>query len=223
MKNIIYIETLLKRKYEILLFSLLMHLYNSIFFIDLNFYTTFIWPINMIIIGISCIGVFSGTGKKSIYTVIFLSILMLVFPIAMHILGPSKLLMNQLTISYFFIFLYIFIKILKFLLKPSYINIDIISASACGYFLLVEMGTFLLQFIELNTVHAFNNINNMTPESRYLDFVYYTTITVTSIGYGDITPVNHISKMASSLIGVIGQFYSVILVGIIISKYSSKQ
>jgi hypothetical protein len=52
--------------------------------------------------------------------------------------------------------------------------------------------------------------------------LYYSTITLTSIGYGDITPNVHYTKLIVSLVGIVGQFYSVVLVGILISKFVSK-
>jgi len=43
----------------------------------------------------------------------------------------------------------------------------------------------------------------------------------TSIGFGDITPNSHVTKLLTSFLGVTGQFYSVVLVGILITKFTS--
>ena len=56
----------------------------------------------------------------------------------------------------------------------------------------------------------------------YMDLVYFNSITLTSIGYGDLTPGTHYTKLITAFIGIVGQFYSVVLVGILISKFSSK-
>lgn len=57
-----------KRKYELLLFALMQHLFIGIFLSDLPFYTKVIWPINMVILGIASVGVFieKGHWKKLI-------------------------------------------------------------------------------------------------------------------------------------------------------------
>ena len=68
---------------------------------------------------------------------------------------------------------------------------------------------------------SFRGIDTASRASIYLDLVYFCSIVLTSIGFGDITPAHHVSKLATSILGVSGQTYSVVLVGILIGKYSS--
>jgi len=53
------INFVIKRKYEVLLAALILHLYISMFFINLDFYTRIIWPINMLLLGLASIGIFN--------------------------------------------------------------------------------------------------------------------------------------------------------------------
>jgi hypothetical protein len=62
-----------------------------------------------------------------------------------------------------------------------------------------------------------------SPSAVYMDLVYFCSITMTSIGFGDILPNNHVTKLITSLFGIIGQFYSVVLVGILISKFTASR
>lgn len=55
-----------------------------------------------------------------------------------------------------------------------------------------------------------------------MDLVYFSSITLTSIGFGDITPSSYHTKLITAFFGIAGQFYVVVLVGILISKFSSK-
>jgi hypothetical protein len=117
----------------------------------------------------------------------------------------------------------LFIAVLRYLIKPSYISVDIVSASACGYLLLIEVGIFTMQFIYYATPIAFKGVDITSFTTIYLDLVYFCSITITSIGFGDITPANHYAKLATAILGIVGQFYSVVLVGIMISKYTSAE
>jgi hypothetical protein len=211
-----------KRKYILLLIALIQHLFIGIFLTDLPFYTQVIWPINMLILGIASVGVFieKGYWKNIIQNILFLIVLAL--PIGLTFLGSSPIYFVFLNISYVVFFLFIFLEVLKFLIKPSYINTNIISASACGYFLLIEISTFLLQFFVYQSPDSFKGIDLTSPAATYLDLVYFSSITLTSIGFGDITPNSHVTKLITSFFGIVGQFYSVVLVGILISKFSSK-
>jgi hypothetical protein len=210
-----------KKKYELLLFALIQHLFVGIFLRDLAFYTKVIWPINMLILGAASVGVFveKGHWKNIIQKILFLVVLAL--PIGLSIFGNSIPYFLFLNIAYVVFFLFIFWEVLKYLIKPSYINTDVISASACGYFLLIEISTFLLQFFVVQNPLSFKGIDGSLPALTYMDLVYFSSITLTSIGFGDILPNTHYTKLITSFFGIAGQFYSVVLVGIIISKFTS--
>jgi len=189
---------------------------------DFKFYTKVIWPINMLFLGIASIGIFikKGIWKNSIWNILF--ILVLCLPISLPFIGETHLYMSIISFVYIIFFLFIFIEIMKFLIRPGYINIDIISASACGYFLLLEISVFLMQYIYYIHPDSFKGIDDFNAASIYIDMVYFCSITFTSIGFGDIIPTAHYTKLLTSFLGISGQFYSVILVGILISKFSSQ-
>lgn len=216
-----------KYKYEILLIALLQHLYIGIFLQDMEVYTRFIFPINMIILGVASTGVFieKGLWKKLIKNLLFA--LVVFFPLSIPFWGKNAIYMLLLNTSFCLFYAFIFWEVLKFLIKPSYINRDIIVGSACGYFLLIEIMVFLLQGFYYYIPNSFKGMEHSfsVQNSAYIftDLVYFSSITITSIGFGDITPNNHYTKLITSLFGISGQFYSVILVGILISKFSSKQ
>ena len=148
-------------------------------------------------------------------------LLVLALPIGLTFWGRNLYYFIFLNIGYVLFFLFIFWEVLKYLIKPSYINTDIILASACGYFLLIEISTFLLQFFVYKNPQSFKGIDLSNPASTYIDLVYFSSITLTSIGFGDITPNEHHTKLITSFFGIAGQFYSVVLVGILISKFTS--
>lgn len=209
-------------KYEVLLIALAQHLFMGVFLSNLTLYTKVIWPLNMLILGMASVGVFieKSQWKNIIQKILFL--LVLVLPIGLTFWGNNTHYFIFLNIGYVVFFLFIFGEVLKYLIKPSYINTDIISASACGYLLLIEISTFLLQFFVYQNTQSFKGIDLSSPALTYMDLVYFSSITLTSIGFGDITPGIYYTKLITSFFGIAGQFYSVVLVGILISKFSSK-
>lgn len=216
-------KLLKKRKYEILLVALIAHLYIGIFLSDLDFYTRVIWPLNMVILGVASVGVFIETGKLKTIIQYILWVIAFLLPISIPFLGETSYFMSAMSIFYCVFFGFILIEIVRFLIKPSYINVDIISASACGYFLLIEISVFLLQAFFYNDPTVLSNINNSSPAETYMDLVYFSSISITSIGFGDITPTSYITRLIVSFFGVVSQFYAVVLVGILISKFVSAQ
>ncbi|PWJ59315.1 ion channel [Dyadobacter jejuensis] len=214
-------EIVKNRKYELLLLALLQHLYIGIVVRDLPFYIEILWPINMVILGLASVGVFIEKGKVKNIVKNVLTLIVIGFPVLLPFFKGIPTFMHLLNLSYIVFFIFIFLEVFKFLLRPRYINTDIISAAACGMFLLIEISVFTFQMWVYSDTNSFKGINYTTPAHTFIDLVYFCSITLTSIGYGDITPNVHYTKLAASLIGIAGQFYSVVLVGILISKFTN--
>ena len=216
------ITFLQKYKYELLLFALIQHLFIGIFLQDLIFYRDVIWAINMVVLGIASVGVFIEKGKWKNIVRNFLFLLVVLLPIGTPFFGKLPQYFFALNIAYVLFFSFIFSEVVKFLIKPGYINADIISASACGYFLLIEISVFLFQFLFYQNPNSFKGISTASNSETFIDLVYFSSITLTSIGFGDITPNAHYTKLLTSLFGIAGQFYTVVLVGILLSKFVSQ-
>ncbi|MEZ4904495.1 MAG: potassium channel family protein [Spirosomataceae bacterium] len=209
-------------KYESLLFGLFQHLFISMFLSSLEIYRNYFWPINMIILGLSSFGVYLERNKHRLLILRILIVTICSTPLLSYFIGFNKDVLIFLSLSYTAFFGYVFYEVIKFLLKPNYINKDIIIASGCGYLLLIEMAIFVQQTIFYFQPLAYKGLDLSHPTATFVDFVYFSSITFTSIGFGDILPNIHYTKLLTSVIGIIGQFYSVVLVGILISKFTSQ-
>ncbi|MEM9719290.1 MAG: ion channel [Bacteroidota bacterium] len=207
-------------KYEILLTGLLQHLFIGIFLNDLAFYTRVIWPINMLILSLTCLGIFWKKGKKESYFLLSLFALVSIMPIALPYFQETRF-MEFISIIYVIFFGVILYEVMRFLVRPGYINLDIISASACGYLLIIEMHVFLMSFLLYRNPESLGTIDLTNPATAYIDLVYYASIVQTTIGFGDISPKAHYTKLISALFGIVGQFYTVVLIGILLSKFST--
>lgn len=216
------IQKLQERKYEVLLLALMQHLFVGIFLTDMDFYTHVIWPINMLILGLGSIFLFIGKHSWGHWFRNLHFIVILLLPIGIPFFKDFAWYFTFLNINYVVFFCFLFMEILRFLIKPGYINTDIISASICGYMLLIEISVFLLQFFQYRDPASFKGVDITSPALTFMDLVYFCSITFTSIGFGDITPNTHVTKLITAFVGIAGQFYTVVLVGILISKFSSK-
>jgi hypothetical protein len=209
-------------KFELLLFGLFQHLFMAMVLSSLEVYRNIFWPINMVVLGVTSFGVYLEQKRQRLLILRLLVFAICSTPLLSYFVGFSKEVLIFLSISYSLFFGYVFHEVLKFLIKPSYINKDAIMASGCGYFLLIEMATFVQQTVFYFHPLAYKGLDLSHPTAVYVDFVYLSTVTITSIGFGDILPNIHYTKLLISLIGIIGQFYMVVLVGILISKFTSQ-
>jgi len=212
---------LYRRKYECLLAALLQHLFIAVVLPNLSIYTRVLWPINMVLLGVFSIGIFRGRRPASRGLKNLMSVVVVFFPLVPIFFEAGPAVMITLSLSYVLFFVVIQIEVLRYLLRPSYINVDLVSASICGFFLLLEIGIFLMQALYYAVPGGFRGIDATSFTTIYLDFVYFCSVVVTSIGFGDIVPAHHITKLATSMLGIAGQMYAVVLIGILVSKYAS--
>lgn len=52
-------------------------------------------------------------------------------------------------------------------------------------------------------------------------FQYYSFVTITTLGYGDVTPVSDVAKALSVLEAVVGQLYLVVVIAWLVGMYVS--
>lgn len=86
-----------------------------------------------------------------------------------------------------------------------------IQGAICGYLLLVVWWSYLYFLIGLSGSHAFEGLGAGNVESS-IDYLYFSFVTMTTLGFGDISPVTEIARSLVSLQALVGQFYMAILV-----------
>jgi Ion channel len=107
--------------------------------------------------------------------------------------------------------------VLRRLVERRVVRIDDILGTLCGYLLAAIAWANLYSAIELATPGAFALTGPIQSEldswyGREATFTYFSLSTMTTIGYGDITPVAPAARSASVLQGVFGQFYIAVIV-----------
>jgi hypothetical protein len=112
--------------------------------------------------------------------------------------------------------------ILVFIFRSEGINREIIYAAILLYLLAALMWAFVYTVIELVDPASFN-IDLSRPQDYLLEFQYFSFVTITTLGYGDITPVTEVVKAITALEAVVGQLYLVVAVAWLVGMYVSKK
>ncbi len=130
----------------------------------------------------------------------------------------------SITTSFFFFF-YIVVRFIIQIAQAKEVNIKILAESVTGY-LMLSISFALI----INLIMAFNPDAITFPPSDILsndeisnssEYLYYSLVTLSTLGYGDILPKSPISRSLLTLETVIGQFYMAIIVALLIGKYTS--
>ncbi len=112
--------------------------------------------------------------------------------------------------------------IVGFMFKSEEVNREIIYIAILLYLLAALSWAFLYTFLELVDPASFN-IDLNQPQGSLLVFQYYSFVTITTLGYGDITPVTEVARAFSVLEAVVGQLYLVVAVAWLVGMYVSKK
>jgi Ca2+/Na+ antiporter len=117
-------------------------------------------------------------------------------------------------------FLFAIIQMLIFIYSHKEVTRDLIIGAAVVYLFMALMWTFI--FVAVETLHpgSFN-----IPEGQNIEasrqFVYYSFVTLTTLGYGDITPATSMARSLCILEAVIGQLYLVVQVAWLVGVHVS--
>lgn len=122
---------------------------------------------------------------------------------------------------YLVYFFFLSIELFRQILKTKDVSFEMVSAVLCGFIILGLAGSYIFTFIEVLHPGSFANIAD--GPRRITDLLYYSFISIMSIGYGDIYPLTIFAKKMTMFMGLLGHFYNVIVIGIVIGKYISKR
>jgi hypothetical protein len=104
------------------------------------------------------------------------------------------------------------------------VSVAVILDSIAGYLLIGIMYSLFIFFIIRNVPGAYSSQMGEVIESANVNAsppLYFSFVTIASLGYGDIVPLKPISRSLATLIVVTGQFYMAIIVALLVGKYSA--
>lgn len=109
------------------------------------------------------------------------------------------------------------VMVLRHLFERRAVNIDDILGTLCGYLLAAMAWANLYAAIALLVPDAFFVQGVPHPlyaqwQERESLFLYFSLTTITTIGYGDVTPLSPFARSAAMFQGVFGQFYIAVVV-----------
>jgi hypothetical protein len=112
--------------------------------------------------------------------------------------------------------------LLRRLFRTGRVTADTLSSAISGYFLLGILWAFAYAFLLQLDPGAFGAVEG----DRASDLFYFSFVTLTTLGYGDITPASDAAQTLAILEAVVGQLYLAItlarLVGLHIAGARSK-
>jgi voltage-gated potassium channel len=114
--------------------------------------------------------------------------------------------------------------ILRYVFRTSRVTVDTIFGAVAAYLLLAAWFAVLHMLLLHLNPNSFR-IPDATPEAPGVvrsDLLYFSLITIVTVGYGDIVPVTPLARMVAAFEGVVGQFYVAAVVAMLVARYISQ-
>lgn len=176
------------------------------------------------ILGISCllaIGVWSlrGAGRLFAFGMFFV-----VVGIILSLLSTARddeLLSIASLFSLFAFLLLTTVSASKQVGMSDEISLNRIIGAICIYLMLGVIWSIGYSVLNIVEPGSFKGLTELADPAWNSDWIYYSFVTITTLGYGDITPLTQSARTLSFAEAIVGQFYIAVLVAGLVSAYIS--
>jgi voltage-gated potassium channel len=206
-------EYLKKYKYLIALLSVFNFLLTPILIAMTSFSPAYVIVINYTLVILSSSLIASkGVAKFFTYGLGFLTLIAIWLEFSD---SNSKTLLICRLIFSFLLFACFCAILIKQLIKIKDISLHFILGPILGFLYLGIIGGVIFEFVHFLNPNSFQLIKGFSDYSFY----YFSFISMTSVGFGDITPLTAPAQSLTLVMTIIGQFYLVIVIGVFVGKY----
>ncbi len=208
-----------KRRFFLLLVMIFAMLVGVPFIGD---YSGFRFVVDLIVSGIFVAAMYAISDKKyNLLLALFLIFPMFVDMWADYFTSTARPLIVSQICGILFLGFAIF-HIVNFILKQKEVTQEVIYASVVVYLLMAMLWANIYQLLETFAPGSFEMPGGQIQNDRIL-FLYFSLVTITTLGYGDMTPLTDRAAGLATVEALIGQIYLVLMVAWLVGLHVSKK
>ncbi|MEB3331299.1 MAG: potassium channel family protein [Synechococcaceae cyanobacterium] len=131
---------------------------------------------------------------------------------------PAEALVLLIAAAFFLITL---VRLLSQLARAPRVSLAVLAGAAAGYVLLGCLGGLVATMIESSVPGSFS-LGEMPIDGEVYDrLLYFSFVTIASLGYGDVLPISAPAQRLAILLSLSGTFYLSLLLGLLLGRYIS--
>ena len=154
-------------------------------------------------------------SRKRLIQYIVLVLIILVWLQPMGIVSIYIDLVKVIAFVTFFVFVVVYL--VRFIAGSETVNYNVLITSVNIYLLLGIIGAFMSFFFNTFYPDAYSFPAHI-KDPIFVNFLYYSFITMSTVGYGDITPKIPETQTLAYFISVTGQLYVAIIIAFLVGK-----
>jgi len=210
-----------KDRFIILLASLFIFIILDLLLAPYRFGSRVI-DIAWLILFLSCINAISGTRKHIVISVLLFAC-SAIAKLAIYLTEDSYYLLIGRSSGFAFsaaFYAYAGFLITVYVLKDGKVTRDKIAASICVYLIIGATWAMLFGLVETLDPGAFRTgVDSIAKDTK--SAVYFSYITLTTVGYGDITPASPTARSLAMIEGIIGQLFIAVMIARLVGLHIS--
>lgn len=214
-------HTIIKHKFLIILIALILFFLANAFLSE-----HWLEIANMCLLSTVVITSFltlEGRNRFTIFSAIVLGIAAIVISGFSDMLTvPKSVQIARLIILICFFGIITFICLFSTLSKRK-VTVNVLYGAAVTYLLIGLLFANIFYLVDVCHLHAFNFHDISRTDAPLQIFTYYSFVTLTTLGYGDITPVSNIARTFAWFEAALGQIYLTILIAQLVGSFIAQK
>lgn len=120
---------------------------------------------------------------------------------------------------------FVIVCLLGFILRAAWVNAEVLCSAVAAYLLLALLWAFAYTLVARLVPDSFEFTAKADAHRSMARFeaLYFSFVTLTTVGYGGILPVSNAARMLAALEAVTGVLYVAVLIARLVSLYSRNQ
>ena len=177
---------------------------------------------NMLLLGVFFSGIFSTRSAALIAVSASLFVIHLSLRLIRFGENPYSFFILENVIGIANTLVFVFIN-LQLLFRDRIVNAYRIVGAVNVYLLLALMGALTLEVIHATTGASIGgNVELRGTDEDYVHFIYFSLVSLTTVGFGDVYPVNAAAKMLATALSTLGVLFPAIVIARLVGLASSQ-
>jgi voltage-gated potassium channel len=122
-------------------------------------------------------------------------------------------------------FAFVITRLLAFIMRAPRVDANVLCAGVAGFLMLALLWVPAYAAVARLNPHAFTLPAGPDAPATLNGFsaLYFSVITLCTVGYGDITPLSPVARMLAMTEAITGLFYMAVMISRLVSVYASAQ
>jgi voltage-gated potassium channel Kch len=139
---------------------------------------------------------------------------------------PSTTLIATMLVGYIVVFTILVIALSEDVFRDGPVDMNRIIGASCIYFVLGLVWALVYSLLETVQPGSFRFYDALGSgglvQDKVSEFIYFSNVTLTTLGYGDIVPISQPARMFASLEAIVGQLYVAIIIARMVGLHISQ-